>query len=79
MFIFFHPQTKDLEIGEKDVFYTTEFTSSRLHCRYIKDCPTDLHKLIKDLIMKKAVCFSDNECGELFRNWLIETQNLKIF
>lgn len=79
LFIFFHPQTKDVEINAKTVFYTSEFTSSRLHCRYLKDTPTDLHKLIKDLIVKKAVCFSDNECGELFRNWLIETQGLKIF
>lgn len=79
LFIFFHPQTKDVEIGAKTVFYTSEFTSSRLHCRYLKDQPTELHKLIYSLIAKKAVCFSDNECGELFRNWLIETQGLKIF
>lgn len=79
LFIFFHPQTKDVVIDDRTVFYTTEFTSSRLHCRFLKDCPTDLHTLIKDLILKKAVCFSDNECGELFRNWLIETQNLKLF
>lgn len=79
LFIFFHPQTKDVKIGPKTVFYTSEFTSSRLHCRYLKDQPTDLHKLIYSLITKKAVCFSDNECGELFRNWLIETQGLKIF
>lgn len=79
LFIFFHPQTKDIEIGEKEVLYTTEFTSSRLHCRFLKDCPTELHRLIKDLIVKKAVCFSDNECGELIRNWLIETQNLNIY
>lgn len=79
LFIFFHPQTKDIEISPKTVFYTSEFTSSRLHCRYLKDQPTELHKLIYGLITKKAVCFSDNECGELFRNWLIETQGLKLF
>lgn len=79
LFIFFHPQTKDVDLNAKTVFYTSEFTSSRLHCRYLKDTPTDLHKLIYSLIVKKAVCFSDNECGELFRNWLIETQGLKIF
>lgn len=79
IFIFFHPQTKDIDIGEKTVLYTTEFTTSKCHCRYLKDCPTPLHQLIKDLITKKAICFSDNECGELVRNWLIETQNLKLF
>lgn len=79
LFIFFHLQTKDVEIKEKDILYTTEFTTSRLHCRYLKDCPTAAHQLIKDLILKKSVCFSNNETGELFRNWLIETQNLKLF
>ena len=79
LFIFIHLQTKDLEIGEKTVLYTDEFTSNQLHCRYIKDCPTELHRLIKELILKKSVCFSTNEVGEIFRNWLIETQGLKIF
>ena len=27
LFIFFHPQTKDVKIGPKTVFYTSEFTS----------------------------------------------------
>lgn len=79
MFIFFHPQTKDIKIGDKEILYTDDFTTSRLHCRYLKDCPTPVHQMIKDLIVKKSVCFSDNECGELIRNWLIETQNLKLF
>jgi len=43
IFIFFHPQTKDIDIGEKTVLYTTEFTTSKCHCRYLKDCPTPLH------------------------------------
>lgn len=79
LFIFLHPQTKDIKFGPKDVVYTTEFTQERLHVRFLKDTPTELHKLIKDLIVKKAVCFSDNECGEVFRNWCQETQNLKLY
>lgn len=79
LFIFFHPQTKDVTIKDKDVFYTDQFTTSICHVRFLKDQPTELHKLIANLIIKKSVCFSDNETGELFRNWLIETQNLKLF
>lgn len=79
LFIFVHLQTKDVEINEKTVYYGEDFTSNALHCRFLKDCPTELHKLIKDLILKKAVCFSTNEVGEMFRNWLIETQNLKLY
>ena len=79
LFIFIHPQTKDIEIGEKEVLYTSGFTTSSLHCRFLNDCPTELHKLIKSLISKKAVCFSSNEVGEVFRNWLLNEQNLKLF
>lgn len=79
LFIFVHLQTKDVDITDHDVLYTDEFTSSMLHCRFLKDCPTELHKLIKNLILKKSICFSTNEVGELFRNWLIETQNIKLF
>ena len=79
LFIFFHPQTKDVIVEDKEILYTTEFTSSSLHCRFLSDCPTELHKLIRQLILKKSVCFSDNECGEIIRNWLIETQGIKLF
>ena len=79
LFIFFHPQTKDIEIGEKEVLYTSGFTTSSLHCRFLNDCPTELHKLIKNLILKKSVCFSSNEVGEVFRNWCLNEQNLKLF
>jgi hypothetical protein len=76
MFIFFHRQTKDIEIGDKDVLYSNEFMSSLYHVRFLKDCPTDLHKIIKDLIVKKSMCFSDNEVGEIVRNWLMEDQGV---
>lgn len=76
MFIFFHRQTKDIEIGDKDILYSNEFMTSRYHVRFIKDCPTELHKIIKELILKNSMCFSDNEVGEICRNWLIEDNGL---
>lgn len=79
LFIFIHPQTKDIDIDEKTVLYTDEFTTSRCHVRYIKDQPTNLHKLIANLILKKSVCFNCNETGEIFRNWLMNTQSIKIY
>ena len=79
LFIFLHPQTKDIEIDDKTVLYTDEFTSSICHVRFLKDMPTPVHKLISQLFIKKSVCFSDNETGEIVRNWLIEVNNLKLF
>jgi len=46
LFIFFHPQTKDIKIKPKDVYYTSDFTTSRCHVHYLKDQPTNAHKLI---------------------------------
>ena len=79
LFIFIHPQTKDIDIDSKTPLYAAEFTSSVCHVRFIKDCPTNLHALIKDLIFKKAVCFNSNETGELFRNWLINDQGITLY
>lgn len=78
-FIFIHPQTKDIQLDDNTVVYVNDFSSCRMHVRYLKDQPTAAHKLICDLIQRKAVCFSDNECGEVFRNWLMEMQGVKLW
>ena len=79
LFIFFHPQTKDIKIGDKEVLYIDVFSAGVCHVHFLNDCPTELHKLIRSLILKKSVCFSDNECGEVFRNWLKEIQGINLF
>lgn len=70
LFIFFCRQTKDIQIDDLTPFYTTSFSTSVCHVRYLKDQPTELHKLINSLIMKNSMCFADNEVGEIVRNWL---------
>ena len=79
LFIFFHYQTKDIEVDSKTPLYTDGFSASICHVRFLNDTPTELHKLIKNLIMKKSVCFSSNEVGELFRNWLINEQGVNLY
>lgn len=76
LFIFFRRQTKDIEIDELTPYYSAEFSTSVCHVRFLKDCPTELHKLIKDLIVKNSMCFATNEVGEIVRNWLQEDQNI---
>ena len=78
LFIFFRRQTKDLEIKPTTIYYSHDFTSSICHVCYLKDCPTRVHVLIKNLILKGSMCFSDNEVGEIVRNWLIEDNGLSI-
>lgn len=79
VFLFIHPQTKDIEIDDNTIMYVNNFSSCRMHVRYLKDQPTEAHKLICDLIQRKAVCFSDNDTGEVFRNWLQEMQGVKLW
>lgn len=79
VFIFVHPQTKDIDIDDNTIMYINDFSSCRMHVRFLKDQPTKGHELICSLIQRKAVCFSDNDTGEVFRNWLIETQGVKLW
>lgn len=77
LFIFIHPQTKDIEVDNLTPVYGQGFSAGICHVKYLSDCPTAVHKLIRDLICKRAVCFSSNETGEIFRNWMIEEQGAK--
>lgn len=79
VFIFVHFQTKDIDIDDNTIVYVNDFSSCRMHVRFLKDQPTEGHKLICSLIQRKAVCFANNEVGEVFRNWLIETQGVKLW
>lgn len=76
LFIFFRRQTKDIEIGELTPYYSSEFSTSACHVRFLKDCPTALHTLIKNLIVKNSMCFATNEIGEVVRNWLQEDNGI---
>lgn len=79
IFIFVHPQTKDISVDDFTIMYVSDFSSCRMHVRFLKDQPTEGHKLIYSLIQRKAVCFSDNDTGEVFRNWLQEMQGVKLW
>lgn len=72
LFIFFHRQTKDVEIDDLTAFYSTTPTTSICHVRYLKDQPTEIHKLITNLIMKNHMYFATNEVGEIVRNFLVD-------
>ena len=79
LFMFIHPQTKDIDIDDLTPLYTDEFTTSICHVHFLKDQPTAFHRLIAQLFVKKAVCFDSNETGEIVRNWLMEVNNMKLF
>lgn len=72
LFIFFYRQTKDIEISNNTICYTDQPDASLMHVRYLKDTPTQVHTLIKDLIIKNNMYFADNEVGEIMRNFLLD-------
>ena len=79
VFIFVHNQTKDIEIGPDKICFVEKFSSCLMHTQSINVGTTEAHKLIYGLIRRKAVCFADNMVGEIYRNWLIQNQNLRLY
>ena len=74
---FIHPQTKEVKYTTTSILYTSRATLERCHVHFLKDCPTRAHEIVKNLILKKALFFATNECGETFRAWLINEQGIK--
>lgn len=79
VFIFVHNQTKDIKLDNNTIVYVEKFSSCLMHTQSIMCTQTEAHKLIYGLIRRKSVCFADNDVGEIFRNWLINTQGLKLY
>lgn len=79
VFIFVHDQTKDIKISTNTICYVEKFSSCLMHTQSIQCTITEAHKLIYSLIRRKCVCFSNNNVGEIYRNWLIQTQGLKLY
>lgn len=79
IFIFVHDQTKDIDITPTTICYVDKFSSCPLHSQTIKANYCDVQKLIAKLICQKSVCFANNNVGELYRNWLMQTQGIKIY
>lgn len=77
LYAFIRPQTKDVDYERTTVVYTSKPTTERCHVHFLKDCPTRAHTIVKELIIKKALFFATNECGETFRSWLVNEQGIK--
>lgn len=71
VFLFFNIQTKteNLEL-KKRVVYSFETDANPLHVQSLAEQPTDVHKLINNLITFNRVFYADNSVGEIVRNWI---------
>lgn len=70
-FIFIHRKTGELKYPEKDLIFSPEFSHLPNWRRKITK-PTDLiSKRIAEYFVKDKIFYSDNEVGEIVRNYLI--------
>lgn len=78
MFILFTPHTnKNRELTPNDIVYCLDTVPFPMWCQTLADTPTPAHKLIKTLIAKNKLYYSDNTTGEWVRNWIKTQQQAK--
>lgn len=70
-FTFIHPKTTPLKTPDKDLIYSTEFSSKPNYRRKITKPSSKLETRIADYFRTDKVFYSDNETGEIVRNYLI--------
>ena len=70
-FTFIHRKTTEIKNPETDIIYTPEFSSLPNYKRKITKPTNPLEKKIAEHFIKDKVFYSDNEVGEIVRNYLI--------
>ena len=70
-FTFIHRKTTDIKYPDSDLVYTTEYSPRPNYKRNITIPQTPIERKIAQHFMSDKVFYSDNEVGEIVRNYLI--------
>ena len=70
-FTFIHRKTTPLKDTDNDLIYTTDYSPRPNYRRKITKPTSNMEKRIAEHFIKDKVFFSDNEVGEIVRNYLI--------
>lgn len=70
-FTFIHRKTTELKNPEKEIIYSPEYSPLPNHKRKITSVTTPLERKIAEHYTKDKVFYSDNEVGEIVRNYLL--------
>lgn len=70
-FTFIHLKTTELKDTDNDLIYTTEFDARPNYKRNILKPTSELEKKLLKYYLKDKIFYSDNEVGEIVRNYLI--------
>lgn len=71
IFTFIHPKTTALQNDDRDIIYSTAFDHRANYKRNILKPTTTIEKKILTFYARDKVFYSDNEVGEVVRNYLI--------
>ena len=71
LFIFIHKKTTPLKEPEKDLIYSTEYSPLPNRKRKITVPTSNMENKIYNLFKTDKVFYSDNETGEIVRNYII--------
>lgn len=70
-FTFIHRKTSELKYPEKDLIYSTNYNARPNYRRKITKPTSDIEKKIANFYIKDKIFYSDNEVGEVVRNYLL--------
>lgn len=70
-FTFIHPKTTELKFPDKDLIYSTKFDPRPNYRRKITKPTSDIEKKIAYFYTTDKIFYSDNETGEVVRNYLL--------
>lgn len=68
--LFVHQKTTPLKYPDKELIYHTDY-DPRPNWRRRMDGSLECEKKLIQLIKQERVYYGDNECGEVFRNWMM--------
>lgn len=71
LFINVHPKNGDIKYKDTDLIYSTEYNPRANYKRKILKPTSAIEKKIAMLFVKEKVFYSDNETGEIMRNYLL--------
>ena len=70
-FTFIHRKSTELKYPEKDLIYSTNYSPRPNYRRKITKPTSEMERKIADFYVKDKIFYSDNEVGEIVRNYLI--------
>ena len=76
-FIFIHPKTTEIK-KDTDIVYTTEPDANIYHMQGLARQGDKLSTLIRSYLAEGRIFYATNECGEIFRNFIMWGQSNKI-